>query len=166
MSPDDLLAHLSERSVTLFVRDDKLIAVPAGSLTDELRAAIREHRAELKELLAPGCFLAAVENVFGDVIVREEEERIEDHLSATVIQSCWGRLAACKRFTAEQMAGFTASQVAARLGEGCGDCDLFHARLTLQHRQEKREKTEARERARERANAWALEHEHAEEDEE
>lgn len=49
----DILAELRADGLTLTADHGRLIVEPAGSITDEHRALIREHKAELLDLLEP-----------------------------------------------------------------------------------------------------------------
>lgn len=53
LTVDELLSELARRDVALSVQDGRLLFdAPAGAVTDELRAAIAGHRAELVRRLA------------------------------------------------------------------------------------------------------------------
>ncbi|HHY94540.1 MAG TPA: hypothetical protein GX513_05965 [Firmicutes bacterium] len=55
MTPSDLLAGLKGRGITLQPEGDALrYSAPKGAMTDDLRAAIREHKAALLALLSAG----------------------------------------------------------------------------------------------------------------
>lgn len=54
MTPQALLSRLAALNVTLTSAGDRLrVEAPAGALTDELRAALAEHKAALLDLLSP-----------------------------------------------------------------------------------------------------------------
>lgn len=53
MDAKTLLNQCFSIGVTLYTQGGKLLARPAQRLTDELRAAIKSHKTELLELLAP-----------------------------------------------------------------------------------------------------------------
>jgi hypothetical protein len=52
MGAPDILARLSALGVRLWREGDSLVAEPRSALTDDLRALIRAHKAELLEALA------------------------------------------------------------------------------------------------------------------
>lgn len=55
MHHDDLLTALARLRINVTVIDGKLRVSPADSLTDDLRAAIREHREALLAAHCEGC---------------------------------------------------------------------------------------------------------------
>jgi citrate lyase beta subunit len=63
MGARDLLAELADLGVTVTADGDKLVIRPASKLTDDLRAALRAHKAELlaaTSLAAPEGHLATI----------------------------------------------------------------------------------------------------------
>lgn len=50
----DILSLLRRDGLTLTAEDDRLIVEPAGSITEQHRALIRTHKAELLDLLRSG----------------------------------------------------------------------------------------------------------------
>lgn len=64
MGPD-ILSLLLREGLTLTADDDRLIVEPAGSITEQHRAVIRAHKAELLDLLRSGATPATARGTCG-----------------------------------------------------------------------------------------------------
>ncbi len=77
MTTIELLTTLRGHGVTLTARGDRLhVDAPQGALTSVLRAALREHKAAVLDLLEAFEERAAIMEYSGGDLSREESERL------------------------------------------------------------------------------------------
>lgn len=162
---DEIRTMLAVRGASLLYCNGRLFVCPKSALDDALMAFLRENRQEVEEyaFLHAGTLTEAVRRVFASVL--SEDQKIEDHLPSTLMLPCWGRFQNCRAFTLNQMRGMTASQIGKKVkdGQGCGDCDLFHARDRIARMDAQRIETLQRQLAAELANGYARSQEEEEE---
>lgn len=161
MNVTEIVSELASLGATLTFHSGRLMVTPKGCLTPELRESIRANRCDLEQYMRSRLpLVSAVLQEFGGELISStgtetlRGEAVEDHAPTLMVRSCWPSRRACSEFTTAQLLGFSAGQLTT--DRGCGDCELFRARLRSERMREKREQVERREKARSRANHEAF----------
>jgi hypothetical protein len=159
----EILSTLATRNACITLLHGRLLISPPAALTPELRAAMRANRADLERHIREQIpAVRALLNAFGGELLPQagveilRGDCVEEHTPATVGRSCFPMRNACSEFSPAQLMGFAAGQLTA--DRGCGDCEIFRARLRMARLRERLEETRRRERAKAYANRESFAH--------
>lgn len=157
MNVEEILCEITGRGGVITLHKGRLFVTPKEALTPELRSEMRANRPALERWAHEqiplvrdviGLFGGSALPLCGSETARCET--IEEHAPVTLLRSCWPMRNACSEFTPDQLMGFEAGHLTA--DRGCGSCEIYRARHRMARLRMKREETEKREKARERAN--------------
>lgn len=153
-----ILQTLSDRGGRIEWTNGKLMIYPKEVLDDILRAQMRARREELQNYAKLYCasLLDAVEEIFGDVLT--DNQKLEDHLPATIMLPCWSRRNTCKAFSEKQLLSMTPTQLV-KHDTSCGDCDIYKVQLIQRQNEQKRREEAEKSKRQWRTNHFSNHHE-------